>query len=79
MAERTKSAKGGKCKSSLISKLLIIWHFRLLARTAASQAAKGGIETPKCHHRKSKGSCTTDVRSADLKATSRRKRAAARS
>ena len=26
-----------------------IWHFRLLARTAASQAAKGGIETPKCH------------------------------
>ena len=56
-----------------------IWHFRLVARIASSQLAEGGIETSKCHHRKSKGSCTTDVRSADLKATSRRKRAAARS
>ena len=27
-----------------------IWHFRLLARTVASQVTKGGIETPKCHH-----------------------------
>ena len=26
-----------------------IWHFRLVARTASSQLAEGGIETSKCH------------------------------
>ena len=49
------------------------------SRIASSQLAEVRGSTYKSHHRKSKGSCTTDERSADLKATSRRKRAAARS
>ena len=45
MAERTKSAKGGKCKSSLIIKLLYKWHCRLVARIPPSQGGEHGIET----------------------------------
>ena len=40
------------------------------SRIASSQLAEVRGSTYKCHHRKSKGSYTTDVRSADLKATS---------
>ena len=44
------------------------------SRIASSQLAEVRGSTYKCHHRKSKGSYTTDVRSADLKATLKRKK-----
>lgn len=45
MAERTKSAKGDKCKSSLISRIIKLPHMVLSSnwsRTAALQAANPG-------------------------------------